>query len=182
MKRLFKILLVLLILLIVFRQPIYKATVNYTKVGERENIRIVDENLIDLIDNEIGDKSIDIEEVVRIAKYITNESFNFTTENVSKDPNLLINTSKANCVGYSGMFNSIANYIIRQKNLENTFVAKHLIGKLSFLGFNVHSLFKNSFLKNHDYNQVINIKTGDTIYIDPSLSDYFKIHRVNCKN
>ena len=86
---------------------------------------------------------------------------------------------KANCIGYSSLFNSIVEHLIKEQNAENDYRARHLIGRLEFVGFDLHQLFKDPFFQDHDYNEIENIHTKERIYVDPSLSDYFRINRVS---
>ena len=103
----------------------------------------------------------------------------FSSYASSNNPNLVYQTGKANCIGYSALFNSIANYLIETQKLENKYRAIHLIGRLDFLGIDLHQFFDDPFLQDHDFNGIENLENGERIYIDPSLSDYFRINYVN---
>ncbi|WP_025741814.1 hypothetical protein [Aquimarina pacifica] len=113
-----------------------------------------------------------------MADEITKTELKFTTNRASNNPNILINTRKANCVGYSAMFNSIANFLIKNNDLENKIKAEHKIGKLDFLGINIHQFFKGTFFRDHDFNELTNKETGKKIVIDPTVSDYLRINRI----
>lgn len=84
-------------------------------------------------------------------------------------------------MGYSAMFNSIANYIINKNNLENKIVAEHKIGLIELFGINLHEYSDSPFLSNHDFNEITIIEIGENILIDASLSDYLWIKRVSKK-
>lgn len=156
---------------------------NYTSIGTREETRITNEKLISIIKLKLPDRQIKIEEIINIARSrsITVEELSFTKNQVSRNPNDLIKTNKANCIGYSSMFNSIANYLIRKNGLEGSYKSKHCIGKLELLGINLHHFFDSPFLRDHDYNEIVNLRTTKVISIDTSVSDYFKIDYVSSK-
>ncbi len=59
--------------------------------------------------------------------------------------------------------------------------ATHKIGQLDFLGIDLHQFFESSFFKDHDFNQIRNLGTGEVILVDPSISDYLWINRVVSK-
>lgn len=179
MKKILKIIGLSILLLILFRGFFYKFLINYSDIGTRTEIKITNEDLINRIEIESINKGIELEEILEIADKITNESLSFTTRKTSNDPNELIITKKANCIGYSAMFNSITNYLIRKNKLEYKIEAKHKIGQLDFLGVNLHQFFDNSFFKDHDFNEITNKETGKVISLDPSVSDYLNIKSVN---
>jgi len=90
----------------------------------------------------------------------------------------LIETKKANCRGYSAMFNSIANYLIIKNNLQTEYKAEHKIGEIKFLGIDVHQYFDCPFYKDHDFNELRNLFTGEKLSIDPTVSEYLWIETV----
>ena len=178
MKKTLKIIGISILILILFRGIIYRLTINYSEIGKRKEIQITDKKLIGRIIDQSRNRKIDLEEIAEIADEITNSELKFTTNRTSSNPNELINTKQANCVGYSAMFNSIANYLIRNNNLQNEIEAEHKVGELDLLGINLHQFFESSFFRDHDFNELTNKKTGEKILIDPSLSDYLRINRI----
>jgi len=88
---------------------------------------------------------------------------------------------KANCIGYSALFNSIGNYLIRKQNLSDKFEFSHLVGKLNVFGFNIHNLFNSPFFRDHDFNEIKNNLTDEKTFVDPSLRDYLRIENVTSK-
>jgi hypothetical protein len=181
MKKTFKIIGTLFLLLIIFRGLIYRTLVKYNEIGTRQEIVIHDKKLINKIDSKSLNKKINIEEIVEIANEITTEALSFTTNNASHNPNQLIHSNKANCIGYSALFNSIVNYIIKKNKLQHKIIAKHKIGQLELLGINIHNYIESPFFRDHDFNEVTDMNSGNKILIDPSLSDYLWIHRARTK-
>ena len=179
MKKVLKYLGFSILILALFRGIIYRMMVQYSSIGDRTEILITNDKLLALINEKSIEESPSIHKIARIANEITIQELQFSAKKFSSDPNKLIDSHLSNCVGYSSMFNSIANYLIRFYNLEREISAKHLIGKLSIAGFNLHQYLNNPFLKDHDFNEIVDLKTGEKIFIDPSLSDYLWIDRVN---
>lgn len=165
--------------MILLRGILYRLTVEYEKIGERPAIEIEDDKLIQMIDSISRDREIDLNEIVEISSLITRKNLRFTFEKADKDPNQLIYTRKGNCVGYSAMFNSIADYLIKENDLEDEYESSHLVGRLRFMGIDVHRLFEDPFFKDHDFNEIVNLDTGERINIDPTVNDYSRISRIS---
>ena len=165
-------------MLFLFRGFCYRFVIKYNEIGTRPDIEITHRNLLKIIERKIPNRTIDIHEIVKIANEITNEQLSFTTNRVSNNPNDLINLNLANCVGYSAMFNSIANHLISKNDLQSELKAEHKIGQLELFGINLHQFFDTPFFKNHDFNEITHMASGTTIFIDPSVSDYLLIKRI----
>ncbi|MEM6298607.1 MAG: hypothetical protein AAF740_07970 [Bacteroidota bacterium] len=180
LKKLLLVLGILVILLVVFRGFIYRSLIHYESIGVRSEIRITNSTLIEVITKRSQNEEITVRNIVTIADQITQETLEFTTNRASKNPNDL-RTQKANCVGYSAMFNAVANYLIRKHGLQNEVQATHNIGQLYFLGTNLHQYFENSFFKDHDFNTITNTKSGEKVLIDPTVSDYLWIKQITAR-
>jgi len=179
MKKFLKIIGILILIIVLFREIIYRLAINYRTIGIRTEIEITNKELIKLIETKSKDREVDFKEILKIADEITIEELKFTIDRASNNPNELINTKKANCIGYSAMYNSITNYLIKQNRLQDKIEARHKIGQLDLFGINLHQFFENSFFKDHDFNEIENKETGQIILIDPSISDYLYIKRVS---
>ena len=178
MKKTLKIIGISILILILFRGIIYRLAINYSEIGNRQEIKVTNKKLIDKIVKKSKDRKIDLREITEIADEITKSELEFTTNRASNNPNELIDENQANCIGYSAMFNSIANYLIRKNGLQNEIEAKHKIGELDLFGINLHQFFDSPFFRDHDFNEITNQKTGEKIFIDPSVSDYLRINRI----
>ena len=179
MKKFFKIFGIVVLILILFRGFIFRFAINYTEIGSREKVEITNQKLIGKIISRSKGKRIGVESIAEIADQITRSELRFATSQTSNNPNELIDTKKAHCIGYSAMYNSIANYLIVRNDLQNEVESKHLVGKLDLFGINLHQFFDNSFFRDHDFNEVTNKRTGEKIFIDPSVSDYFRINKIS---
>ncbi len=178
LKKAIKYFGIFIILIILFRGFLYRISVNYLKIKVRNNITLTDKNLIKEIDKRTNEKILSIEEIIKLSNIITSEKLNFTFNKVSSNPNLVCELEKANCIGYSYLFNSIGNYIIEKQNLSDKYEFKHLVGKLYFFGLDIHKLFNSPFFKDHDFNEIRNKQTDEKKYVDPSLRDYLRIENV----
>jgi len=155
MKKTLKIIGISILILILFRGFFYRLLIKYSEIGIRTEIKITHQDLIKKIETKSADKKIDVEKIISIANSITNEELRFTGSRASRNPNELINTNRANCTGYSAMFNSIANYLIHKNELEKKIEARHLIGRLEFLGIDLHQFFESPFFRDHDFNRKV---------------------------
>lgn len=180
-KRIITYFAILVILTILFRGFIYRISVNYTQVKIRSNITLTDNKLIKEIDEKTENKVLNINEIIELSNQITSEKLDFTFNKVSSNPNVASELKKANCIGYSSLFNSIGNYIIKKQKMTDKYEFIHLVGKLDVFGFNIHNLFNSPFFKDHDFNQILNKKTGEKEFVDPSMRDYLKIEYVTSK-
>jgi hypothetical protein len=135
---------------LLFRGWFYRHLVTYKSIGLRTNYLATDKKLTDYIDANI-DKQTDI------------------------DPNKLIYSKTAHCVGYASFFATTCNYLFKKYNLSDNWTAKPQIGQLYFLGTNIHKYFKSSFFKDHDFVTIENKTTGKIYAVDPTLNDYLFI-------
>jgi len=182
LKKLFKILGISLLLLFLFRGLIFRSLINYKEIKERKTVEIYNKKLIDEIELKIQNKKLDINGIVNISNEITTELLSFTFGTAPNDPNNLLENKLANCVGYSAMFNSVANYLILKSNLEEEIQANHKVGEMIILGVNLNSLFANPFFRNHDYNEILGLSQNKRIYVDSSIGDFLKFNATIAKD
>lgn len=170
--------LLILCLVIFFRQEIFNTLFSYEIVKERNVFNFNNENF-----NVKNDKIFNenINEIINDELDKTSKTLNFTFEKCNNDPNKLINSKKANCIGYSAFLSSSIQKELEKNHLEKDWKVEHKVAKIYFLNFNINEYFKSSFFKDHDFVIVENLKTKEQITIDPSLFDYFKIDRIVLK-
>jgi hypothetical protein len=161
---------------LLFRGWCYRHLVTYKSVGLRTNYSATEKELIDYIETNINKQSThDIKEVIKLGLSITSAHLNYTISKNDIDPNKLVYSKTAHCVGYSSFFATICNYLLKKYNLSNEWIAKPQIGQIYFLGTNIHQYCKSSFYKDHDFVTMENKKTGEIIAIDPTIHDYLRI-------
>jgi len=161
---------------LLFRGWLYRHLITYKSVGIRPNYSATDDKLVEYINVSI-DKRIDpdIENIVKLGLAMTSKQLNFTTDKNEIDPNRLVRSKTAHCVGYASFFATTCNYLLDKYNLADTWAAKPQVGQLFFLETNVHKYFNSPFFKDHDFVTIENKTTGEILAVDPTLSDYLRI-------
>jgi len=175
MRKFLRYVFIFLLIIFCFKGIIYRLCINYTIINTRTTIVLSDIDLQNEVDNKIRKKKLTINDIIKLTNTLTSNHLKFTFNKTSSNSNIVSKNKKANCIGYAALFNSIGNYILKKQQLTNTYKFTHVVGKLDFLGFDIHQLINNPFFKDHDFNKVENLKTGKTYFIDPSLTDYFYI-------
>jgi hypothetical protein len=179
-KRTFQIVLVLLLIGFLFRGYLYRHLVTYKSIGQREFYAASNEKLIEYIELSTAKKEhLDINELIQLGLSNTSKQLNFTCSKNDTDPNKLINSKTANCIGYASFFTTNFNYLSKKYQLSGDWVAKNQIGQLYFLGINIHRFFNSSFFKDHDFVTIENKVTGEIFAIDPTVTDYLYIDLIN---
>jgi len=95
---------------------------------------------------------------------------------------MLVNTGKANGVGYAALFKTIVSYIREQEGLKDEYASSHCIGVVYVFGRNVHSIFASAFFGVHGFNKLTDLKTNKRVYIDSSISDYVRLPEMTVSN
>ena len=175
------VIVVLTGLCFLFRGWLYRHLVKYQSIGLRANYLAHTHNLIVYIDTNTGhEPRLDIKAVIKIALSLTSKQLNFTTGNNANDPNILIDTKTANCIGYAAFCATTCNCLFKKYELFD-WEAKPQIGQLYLMGTNVHQFFSSPFFKDHDFVLIVNKTTGETLAVDPTLNDYLYIDFVAIK-
>ena len=181
-KRTFITILILTTVGLLFRGWFYRHLVTYKSVGLRTNYSATNEKLTDYIDTSIDNQTNpEIEQIVKHGLSITSRQLNFTSNKNDIDPNKLITSKTAHCVGYASFFATTCNYLLKRYNLADRWTAKPQIGQLYFLGTNIHKYFNSAFFKDHDFVTIENKKTGEILAVDPTANDYLRIDFITYK-
>lgn len=121
MKYLKRIMLILLILVtagMLFRGWLYRHLITYRTVGQRPTYLITDNKLAAFIDMNVGKKKgQDIEEIIKMGLSVTARQLNFTAAHNDNDPNKLLYSRTAHCVGYASFFATTCNYLLKKNDL-----------------------------------------------------------------
>ena len=180
-KRTLLIILILSTVGLLFRGWFYRHLVTYKSVKIRTNYLATNIKLTDYIDaNTDNQTDPDIKQIIKLGLSITSRKLNFTVDKNDTDPNKLIISKTAHCVGYASFFATTCNYLLEKYNLSDTWTAKPQAGQLDFLGTNIHKYFTRffkdrNFIKDHDFVTIENKKTGEILAVDPTVNDYFRI-------
>ena len=181
-KRTLLIILILSTVGLLFRGWFYRHLVTYKSDGIRTNYLATNIKLTDYIDaNTDNQTDPDIKQIIKLGLSITSRKLNFTANKKNDtDPNKLIISKSAHCVGYASFFATTCNYLLEKYNLSDTWTAKPQAGQLNFLGTNIHIYFTKffkdrNFIKDHDFVTIENKKTGEILAVDPTANDYLRI-------
>ena len=178
-KRILILTALLIVAAILFRGAIYRTVVGYRATGERTLYMATNKQLIQYIDENDKENS-NIEDIVKLSLWITSQKLTFSTEKTERDPNKLIHTKKANCIGYSLFYSAVCNYLLEKHSLSD-WQARPQIGQIYAFGVNLHSWLQHPFLQDHDFVLIKNKKTHEKIAVDPSVYDYLRINFVTLK-
>jgi hypothetical protein len=152
-KKLLKISILCLFIFLI-KGIIYRQLVDYQEVNQRNLIPIdnkIIKNDLDIFLNK--NPNATVEEIVEFSLNFSTKNIKYTFGKCSVNPNNLIENKLTNCIGYSALFNAVSRYLLDKKGF-NSVKSEHKIGHLFFIGFNLHSLFKNPAFKDHDYNVI----------------------------
>ena len=180
MRRFLLVLVSILVLLILFRGPLYRSMVQYRVIGERNSLPFTQEARQACL-NAMPDSTsiIDIDDAIAFARDLTADSLSYAFTNTSNDPSaLLLSGHRAHCVGYAALFTAACNAAIEHGGLHADFRCHQRVAKLYVFGEDVHALFSSPFFKDHDICLIECTITGKTIAVDPTVSDILWINQI----
>lgn len=116
-----------------------------------------------------------VEDIIVYACNKTADDLTFTRKNDLRN-------YKANCVGYAQYSSAIANVAFENNNYHVK--AKPVVGCYHFMGINIHKILTTmlpdnslkSFVKDHDYVEIIDADGEVVISFDPSIYDLTGLH------
>lgn len=118
--------------------------------------------MIDYIDENVSDeKKIDAKQIIEIALYKISSKLNFTVAKNNINPNKLIESKTAHCIGYASFFSSTCNYLFKKHHINDICFAQTHIGQLYICNLNIHKYLHSPFFKDHDFVIIRNRKTGE---------------------
>ncbi len=164
---------------ILCRTYLFNTFFKYKINREKSVSTINNQNLKDELDNNETNNSID--DIIENSLVNTSSDLSFTFNKCNNNVNLLVESKKANCIGYSAFLASVLNYTIKKQGLNNQWKVHHQVGEIYFLNENINKHFDSKFFKDHDFVTIENIKTKEVVAIDATVYDYLKIDRVALK-
>jgi hypothetical protein len=175
-KRAILAILILTTVAYLFRGWLYRNIVTYYTTGIRTNYSVTNDELSNHIDSISAlQNDLNIKQTIALALSITSNQLIFSTSKNDNDPNDLINSKIAHCIGYASFFTTTCNYLLKRNDLVGNWIAKPQVGELYVFGINIHDYFKSSFFKDHDFVTIENEKTGQIFAVDPTVHDYLHI-------
>ncbi|MCD1116028.1 hypothetical protein [Chryseobacterium turcicum] len=160
-------------MIVLFRSFLFNFLFSYKIIDERQVLKLEQKMS--------GENSIVVEDIIHDELNKTSSLLRFTFDKCDSEPNELLKSKKANCIGYSAFLAASINNKLHSNSLNNEWKARHKVGEIYLLGYNIHPLFKSGFFKNHDFVVIENRKTNEVIAVDPALYDYFGINKIRLK-
>lgn len=155
---------------------------SYRIISGRKSVKLTNDSLKREVDDWLEEtEKFGIDAYTDFILGLTKSHLSFSFGKCASDPNLLLKSGEANCIGYAAMFNSLFNYGIKKKGLAGNYKCRHYVGKIYIAGQNVHTLFNDPFFKDHDFNVIECRNESTRIAVDPSLYDYLGVKRVALK-
>lgn len=181
-KKLFFSLLILTILTFLLRNWLFWQLFSYQALGDRPTYAIQNQELRTYIENELPTNSVKPPRVIlKKALRLSAQQLHFSAARNHNDPNLLIDSHSAHCVGYAAFTTTICNDLLQRYQLNAEWKAEARVGQIHFLGINVHPYFQSAFFKDHDFVVLKNLKTGEELAADPTVYDYLGVTLVRVK-
>lgn len=178
MKRTLKIVLLVFCFLITFRGQLFRACVTYVPLEQIKLQNRASDFRSATKESPKDPLASTIEQQIIQALRYTSSQLYFTTESSSSDPIQLLQTRDANCIGYGNFFLHQLECQLEIVGIADDYELQQWRGKLYFLGWDIHNLFKDSFWKDHDFNIIVDPVNGKKMAVDATLYDYFRIHTV----
>lgn len=110
-----------------------------------------------------------LDDMIRFVLDVTRDSLSFVFERAERAPDRVLEIAQANCVGYAALFAAVFTELARRQGRGASYRAEHRIGKISVAGRSLHGLVASPFFRDHDYNRVVDTKSGSELLVDPSL-------------
>ncbi|PKH52664.1 hypothetical protein CXF68_19010 [Tenacibaculum sp. Bg11-29] len=148
LKRILQSILIIVLIGLVFRGSVYRKVITYKSIGERVSYSATNKNLIKYIEeNTINAKGPKIEKIIDMGLSATSRLLRFTASKNHIEPNKLINTKTANCIGYATFFSANCNYLLKKYALDNNWIAKPHKGNFIYLVLIFINISNQPFLK-----------------------------------
>lgn len=172
LKKRYYFLLALLFLLL-FRGAVFRLFVSYQPVGERTVLGLSDPDLRrEISDWAAAHPAASATAQIAFSRRLTARHATFVMRSVSSQPDDVCASGQANCVGYARLFAASLEAVNDAIGQGRTLSPSVLIGELSLFGQSLHQLTDDPFWRDHDYNKVVNLKTGEVYFLDATLYDY----------
>lgn len=124
-------------------------------------------------EQKVGYESNDLNSVMVYCLNKTKSDLSFSLYSKNNGSVKNITTSKvANCIGYTNYYNSMLSKCLSENKITDIEIT-HIRALIYMNGINLHQFSDDPSFKDHDISVVKNKKTGETFYVDASLSEIF---------
>lgn len=170
----------ILLLLVLFRGPLFRLCCTYHVTGKRTTYTPGNPALEAEVKTAAATQPTgDAQKLTDAALDLTSKRLSFTSSSCAVDPAITFTTRKTHCVGYAAYFSAVFNALAQQNGLGKIVHSWPVKGELHLFGINVHHYLHGGFFRDHDFCVIENINTGEKWYVDPSLEDYSGITRIS---
>lgn len=181
-KRNLVVLVCMGILLLVCRGPLFRALVTYRITGQRTTYAITNPQLLQYMDASTQEfKPRDVRDIIRKSLHITTRCLHFRQKHTISNPNVLVVSRRAHCVGYAAFFTTVCDHLLNQYGYGREWKARPLVARIWCCGMNLHVFFTSPFFRDHDFAVVENTRSGQQYFVDPVVSDYLRINSVHAR-
>jgi len=170
--------LLFFVVIIICKGNIFRTFINYQTIGNRNVTSEQSVRFVDYLSALPEIKNANIKAICEKSLEITSAHLNYTFRKCKTDPVSVYENKFTNCIGYSMFYASICNHYLNKYKLNEDWKVTPKVGKLYFSGLDIHRLFDQPNFKDHDFVSVTNQKTGEKIFLDPTLHDYSGISRI----
>lgn len=172
-------LLVVILLTILFRGQLFRLCVSYQQVGERTILSVNNPDLHrEIADWTALNPKASVKTRIAFSRKLTAQHASFVLHSTSGQPDDVYASKQANCVGYARLFAGILEAVNEELGEGRSVNQAILIGELSLFGQSLHQLSNDPFWRDHDYNRVTDLKTGEVYFLDVTLYDYLGVRWV----
>ena len=176
MKNFLRTFLVLTLLAVLFRGPLYRLLVTY-EVSSYRTVSIDADPRLQEVSDSLLRESEDLEDFVYHTQRFVGNRLSFRATNSGGSATALLEGGAANCVGYARL---TADLLERNIDAFPGQTVAHGVARLSLPGFDLHRLFSNPFYRDHDVVEITD-GSGTVLLVDPSLRDYTGIEWVRVR-
>ncbi len=104
-KKIISTILIFTFIGILFHAWFYRQLFTYKSIGQRQSYVATEGELVRYIENNVDDKDdLCIKSIINLGLSITSKKLNFTASKNHNNPNKLIFSENAHCVGYATFF------------------------------------------------------------------------------
>ena len=174
---------------ILFRESIYKSFVTYRIERQRGFLPTVDPILEKAIlaHYEVNDRRLrNRDAIIHSALKITADLLTFDGDLTDKtDPLSILQTGTVNSTSFATFFMATAQYLIKKNGLSNRYICLQYVAQRRQNGTNLHDRYfspysgKSPFNNERDIVAILDLKTGEKRFVDPTLFEQISITHIN---
>lgn len=173
------IFLIIIFAVVFCKAYLFRIFFSYDIIKERTVLDIANEKLKNRLKETGGNKSV--EDLIQDSLKETASTLSFSFDKCDHETDKLVETKKANCIGYSAFLASVIQFKLKQSGLQNDWKVHHNVGEIYLMNENINRHFNSGFFRDHDFVTVENVKTKEIIGVDATVYDYFRIDRIKLK-